>query len=40
MVGALALSRAVTTPDLSEEVLRISRESIKGRLGLGSAASA
>jgi TetR/AcrR family transcriptional repressor of nem operon len=40
MVGALALSRAVTNLELSEEVLRISRESIKARLGLGSAASA
>lgn len=39
MVGALALSRAVTEPRVSEEILRVSRESIKTRLGVGTGAS-
>jgi TetR/AcrR family transcriptional repressor of nem operon len=40
MVGALALSRAVTNPGQSEQILKVSRESIKARLGLAHDASA
>jgi TetR/AcrR family transcriptional repressor of nem operon len=39
MVGALALSRAVANRELSEGVLRISRDSIKARLRLDATAS-
>jgi TetR/AcrR family transcriptional repressor of nem operon len=35
IVGALALSRAVADPKLSEQILRASRGAVKARLGLG-----
>ena len=38
LVGALALARAIADDERSQAILRISRESIKARLGLGAAA--
>jgi TetR/AcrR family transcriptional regulator, transcriptional repressor for nem operon len=37
MVGALALSRAVSDPELSDRILKSSRDDIKARVGLASA---
>ena len=38
LVGALALSRAIADGERSEKILRVSREAIKARLGLGAGA--
>lgn len=35
LIGALALARAISDPARSEEILRVSREAIRARLGLG-----
>ena len=38
LVGALALARAIADDDRSQAILKVSRDSIKARLGLGAAA--